>query len=95
MVLFDASILTPAALLPRFEIPSAAVPIKFPCTRFPVAAEPPIKMPRLLFPDMTFRAFGDVPPIELSGESLTEMAAAPFGILAVPAVFVPMRFPCT
>ena len=52
-------------------------------------------MPRLLFPDMTFRAFGDVPPIELPGESLTETAAAPFGILAVPAVFVPMKFPCT
>ena len=60
--------LLPASLLGRATVPVESVSIKFPCNRFPAASLPKIRTPEL-WPEMTLRAPGVVPPIRLLGET--------------------------
>ncbi len=66
IVLLDApdSISIPAAL-GTAAVPAALVPIKLPCTVFPLVPGPMIWIPKKAFPEITLRAAAVVPPIRL------------------------------
>ena len=53
------------ATLPRAAVPVTSVPIRFPCTKFPVGSNPEIVMPFPSLPEIKFLASGTVPPIVL------------------------------
>ena len=71
-------------------MPLAFVPMKFPATRFPVAAPVLILMPPLLLPAIRLRAPAVVPPIVLLAPRTT-MPPPAFGRASVPVGSVPMK----
>ena len=76
--------------------PAAFVPMRFPCTRFPVVPESAIRMPSLPFPEIRFRYAAAVPPMMLL--SAPARIATPWPRLAsasVPSTFAPMVLPST
>ena len=73
-------------------MPSAAVPIRLPCTTVPVE-RPPMMIPFPPFPEMTFRAPGTVPPIVVLssvGEDPVDSVAEHGGSGGVRADVVPL-----
>ena len=87
--------ITPLLALPRGFVPVTSVPMKLPCTRFPVEGLLSITTPYLPLPEMMFRAAAVVPPTVLSGalESTTPSPTLPTAW--VPETSVPMKLPCT
>ncbi len=73
-------------------VPVTSVPIRLPCTMLLVAPALSSKTPELLFPEMTLRSDAFVPPIRLA-EPVATIPKLAFGSAAVPAAFVPMKFP--
>src|SRR5262249_4195213 len=65
MVLLELVMLTPEEKLPRSIVPVTSVPMKFPCTRLPVAEEPEIDTPTPLLAEMMLPAPAVVPPMVL------------------------------
>lgn len=56
---------------------------------------PPTMIPTLRFPEITFLAAAEVPPIVFPEPPFIKIPRWPFATAAVPAAFVPMKFPCT
>ena len=48
-----------------------------------------------MFPEITFRVSGVVPPTVVLETAYARPMPDPFGSAAVPAAFVPMKLPCT
>jgi len=73
-------------------VPAALVPIKFPCTTFPLELTA-ISTPKPL-PEITLREAGDSPPILLElAPALTATPLAVLGIADWPVGSVPMKLP--
>ena len=93
---FEPPSIMPLSVFPRARVPVTSVPIRLPCTMFPV---PPIEMPEPIFPEIKLRASGVVPPITLF-EELAQRIIQPcptfmllFGCAIVPVGSVPRKFP--
>src|SRR5262245_28693861 len=69
---------TPPAEFPRATAPPKSRPMILPAMRFPAANAPLIDTPWPLFPEMTLREPGDVPPMVLPGD---ETRLIPFAVL--------------
>ena len=67
---FEAFIKTPRSVFPRGSVPVTSVPMKLPCTVFPV---PPNETPSPMFPEIRLRASGVVPPTVLLDDAPTKM----------------------
>jgi len=59
------SALTPSPALPNTRVPVISIPMKFPCTLFPIELVPSIVIPFSPLADIIFRAADTVPPIVL------------------------------
>src|SRR5215471_13943718 len=92
-VLLLALVRSTPTLLPRAVVPLTSVPMKLPSTTFALAAL--MLTPEEVFPEITFRAAAVVPPTVLLLALLARETPVPLAIAALPAGFVPMRFPST
>src|SRR5437868_2071886 len=79
---------TPLDVLPRFAVPAASVPMKFPWMTVPPEV-PDMKTP-VPFEEITFWAPAAVPPIVLFGALLMEIPIAVLPRAADPAALTPM-----
>src|SRR3954471_9376169 len=84
---------TPRPVLPRSFMPVTSVPMRFPCTRFPVAVERYMTTPPCPLPLMTFPA-PRPPPIELFCRE-TSTPYHPLPSAAAPSAVVPILLYCT
>src|SRR5581483_3045180 len=85
----------PCAVFPRIPVPDALVPMKFPLMKFPFDGPlEPIDTPVPVLPEITFRSAAVEPPIMLPFDPpCSSTPPLAFGIAAVPAAFVPIKFP--
>src|SRR5262245_26550527 len=81
----------PNAVLPSGALPEAVVPIRLPRIVAPVVngALTPLEP----FPEMTFPSPGPEPPTVAEPAPFRFTPSSTFGIAALPAAFVPIRFP--
>ncbi len=94
MVLLAAVTNTPWLLFPKLSVPVRSVPMKLPCTVFPVVAKDTPGSPAPVWPAMTLPAPGVVPPtVLLMALARISTPVSPLGKAAVPAALVPMKFP--
>ena len=95
MLLFVAplAISTPWFELPRSIVPVTSVPMKLPNT---LLSDPGLTISTpLLFPEITFRASADTPPMVLSELVLTKTPWKKLPNRTVPVLSVPMKLPST
>jgi hypothetical protein len=89
----ESRLLLSARPLPSAVVPSAAVPIRFPCTRLlrpsAVFEAPPIRIPLRPLAEMMFRAPASVPPIVVL-EPMVKIPSWPFPSATIPVTSVPM-----
>ena len=91
-MLFDAvSMAMPSSVFPSAASPAASVPMEFPWMTLPVAVLVVMLIPAV-FAAITLRAAAAVPPIVLLAVRRS-IPGPPLPSAALPAAFVPIRFP--
>jgi hypothetical protein len=87
------SMTTPSDPLLTPPAPDTSVPMKLPCSRFPVAPLPWMRTPAEPLPEMTLRSATVAPPIVLLAFPSMSTPSPTFGDSTVPVASSPMKLP--